>query len=490
MNVLIADFEIAKYGGIIEHVTAKVKALKALGHFVDIAQLSPTSTSQKFYDKKVREFKSGEFKNKIKINSQGGGYEYDEISGYWKNNYYGFFLPPSNKIGVFETNALERWYDLIKDYDLIMWNFMPTKSSAWGKNDFSFWWKFFDLPSDEIKQIFIVHDAYFDVRASNITALKEKILFLECAHIAAYRCCENIGIPRTLLLNPRYLEDNARMPIKIMSKRKIDFFAAHIFKSMKHVDDLIRAVPYFNELRSIKNFSNEQYFPYRIEIAGSGIEQAYMVAPEKCKEPYKVNLKRDPDAPKNWIGKKIWDRAEYHGMKYLGQISGEEVRKKLLNSKFAIDPSWAQHYANYCRTHINGFIIEAMLCGAYPVLRDYRGLIKDNNEEIYDPLFENIRAIIIPWNATPKEFAEALKKADKMSESKYLKDTKYNFDLVYQLFNAKTNMKEVMRLVSGGKKIIKKELEKGKDSENVKKITNDIMEGLYNIKLPIEWETD
>lgn len=476
MRILIADFEIAKYGGIIEHVTAKVRALKSMGHHVDIAQLSVASTTQKTYDNKLKEFESGRFQNKLKINSQNGGYEYDDATGYWKNNYYGFFLPPSNRIGVFEKNALERWENLVKDFDLIIWNFMPTKSSAWGKGDFSFWWKFYDLPTDKIKQMFIVHDAYFDVRASNITALKDKILFLECAHIAAYRCCEHIGIPRTLLLNPRYLDEKDKMPIKMMNKRETDFFAAHIFKSMKHVDDLIRAVPH------LKNNT--------VKIAGSGIEQAYMVAPEKCKEVYKVSRKRDPDIDDKYLGEKIWDVGEKFGMEYLGQISGEEVRENLFNSKFAVDPSWAAHYANYCRTHINGFIIEAMLSGCYPVLRDYKGLVKDNGEEMYDPLFENIRAIIIPWDATPKQFADALKKALKMSPAKYLKDTKFNFELVHELFNAKTNMEEVIRLVKGGEKLVNKELEKGKDSDNVKKITYEIMEGFYNIQLPIEWETD
>lgn len=476
MNILIADFEIAKYGGIIEHVTAKVRALKSMGHHVDIAQLSVASTTQKTYDNKLKEFESGRFQNKLKINSQNGGYEYDDATGYWKNNYYGFFLPPSNRIGVFEKNALERWGNLVKDFDLIIWNFMPTKSSAWGKGDFSFWWKFYDLPTDKIKQMFIVHDAYFDVRASNITALKDKILFLECAHIAAYRCCEHIGIPRTLLLNPRYLDKKDKMPIKMMNKRKTDFFAAHIFKSMKHVDDLIRAVPH------LKNNT--------VKIAGSGIEQAYMVAPEKCKEVYKVSRKRDPDIDDKYLGEKIWGVGEKFGMEYLGQISGEEVRENLLNSKFAVDPSWAAHYANYCRTHINGFIIEAMLSGCYPVLRDYKGLVKYNGGEMYDPLFENIRAIIIPWDATPKQFADALKKALKMSPAKYLKDTKFNFELVHELFNAETNMEEVIRLVKGGEKLVNKELEKGKDSDNVKKITYEIMEGFYNIQLPIEWETD
>jgi glycosyltransferase involved in cell wall biosynthesis len=479
MRILIADFEIAKYGGIVEHVTAKVKALKALGHVVDIAQLSAAATTQKTYDNKVKKFEDGTFSEGLKVNSQNGGYEYDEATGYWKNNYYGFFLPPSNRIGVFEKNALERWHNLVEKFDLIMWNFMPTKSSAWGKGDFSFWWKFYDLPTDKIKQIFIAHDAYFDVRASNVTALREKILFIECAHIAAYRCCEHLGIPRTLLLNPRYLEEGARMPIKMMQKREIDFFAAHIFKSMKHVDDLIRAVPHFN-----------QKSEYSVQIAGSGIEQAYMVAPTKCKEPYKISRKRDPDIDSEYLGQKIWDVAEQYGMEYLGQISSEEVNRKLRNAKFAIDPSWAAHYSQYCRTHINGFIIEAMLNGCYPVLRDYRGLMKGVDEDLYDPLFENINAIIIPWNATPKEFAKALKKAERMSPAKYLKDTRENFALVHELFNAKNNMKEVIRLVKGGKKLVNKELEKGKDSPTVKKITKEIMEDFYHIDLPIEWETD
>ena len=483
MKILIADFEIAKYGGIVEHVAAKVKALKALGHEVDIVQLSPSQTTQKFYDKKIAEFKSGAFQNKIKINSQGGGYEYDEATGYWRNNYYGFFLPPSNRIGVFEPDALQRWHKLVEDVDIIMWNFMPTKSSAWNRDGmkFDFWWKFFDLPTDKVRQMFIVHDAYFDVRASNVTALKDKIMFLECAHIAAYQCCKNIGIPRTLLLNPRYLEDDEKMPVRMMNKRETDFFAAHIFKSMKHVDDLIRAVPWLNQ-----NSYDEEY---SVKIAGSGIEQAYMVAPTKCKEPYKVSAKRDPDIHPSFYGQKIWDVGVKYGMEYLGQISGEQVRENLLNAKFAVDPSWADHYANYCRTHINGFIIEAMLCGCYPVLRDYKGLVK-GGEEIYDPLFESIRAIIIPWDATPKQFAEALKEARHMSPAKYLRDTKYNFDLVHELFNAKTNMKEVLRIVKGGDKLVRKELECGRDSENVKRISSKIMEDFYGIELPIEWETD
>lgn len=483
MKIIIADFAIAKYGGIVEWVAGMLKAFKSLGHEVDVAQMTPSSTTQSAYDKKVKEFESGEHQRKIKFHSQAGGYEKDTTVGYWRNNYYGYFLPPSNRIGVYEKNAVQRWKDLVKDVDIIIWNFMPTKSSAWDKKGvkFDFWHEFFDLPSN-IKQVFVSHDAYFNVRASNISALKDKILFIACAHLAAYQCCSEIGIPRSLLLNPRYLDDNAKMPIKLMNKRKQDFFAAHMFKSMKHMEELIAAIPYLQK-------GEDERFAVR--IAGTGIEYNYMTSETKTKSNYMCSLKRDPDLPKKLDGQiSLWNRAIKFGMEYMGQMSGSDVLETLQNTKFAIDPSWAEHYSQYCRTHINGFIIEAMLNGAYPVLRDYRGLSKTKDEEIYDPLFENIRAIIIPWNATPKQFGLALKKAMSMSPKKFLKDTQHNFQVVMELFNSKKNALEIIRLCKGGKKLVRKELEIGKDSENVKRITSEIMEDFYGIELPIEWETD
>lgn len=475
MKVLIADFKISKYGGIVEYVAAMLKAFKELGCEVDVAQISPSQISQRQYNKKVSEFESGEHQAKIKFQSQQGGYQKDEVTGYWRNNYYGYFLPPSNNIGVYEKDALERWNALVSDVDIILWNFMPTKSSAWDRKDakMDFWYKFYDLPSS-IKQVFIVHDAYFNVRASNVSALSDKILFLACAHLAAYQCCSEIGIPRSLLLNPRYMPDNMRMYVN--THRNIDFFAAHMFKSMKHMEELIAAIPYLEE-DSVK------------VVAGTGIEYNYMTSPTKTKSNYMCTCKRDPDMPTEYDNRlSLWDRAVFCGMEYRGQMSGCDVISTLRNTKFAIDPSWAEHYSQYCNTHINGFIIEAMLNGAYPVIRDYRGLSKVENE-IYDPLFENIRAIIIPWDATPKQFADMLNEARNMPMSKYIGDTRSNFELVKELFNAKKNAIEIIRLCRGGKKIVEQELECGNDSDNVKRITREIMTDFYGINIPIKWIT-
>lgn len=486
MKIIIASFDIAKWGGIVHYMKDMIKAFHELGHEVDVAVMTPASTTQKAYDKKVKEFESGEHQRKIKFQSQAGGYEKDPVLGYYFNTYYGYFLPPSNRIGVYEKDSVERWKLLVADADIILWNFMPTRSSSWDKKGvkFDFWYKFFDLPS-KTKQVFVSHDAYFNVRASNISAFKDKILFIACAHIAAYHCCSEIGIPRSLLLNPRYIEDGAKMPIKMINKRTQDFFAAHMFKSMKHMDELIAAVPYINA-------GLEEDELYKVQIAGTGIEYNYMTSETKTKSNYMCTIKRDPNLPKKLDGKiSLWNRALKYGMEYKGQMSGSDVLKTLLNTKFAIDPSWSEHYSQYCRTHINGFVIEAMLNGAYPVLRDYKGLSKNSNEDIYDPLFENIKAIIIPWNATPKEFGEILKDAiSKITPKQFLLDTKHNFEIVTELFNSKKNAEEIIRLCKGGKKLVKNELETGSDSENVKRITSELMEDFYGIELPIEWEEE
>ena len=478
MKVVFADFRIEKYGGIVEYVCAMCKAFRDLGCDVDIVQFHPNSMSQSAYDKKIREIESGEFQKKLKPASHAFGFERDNVTGYWKNNYEGFFLPPSNRINVFSKDALSVWNNYAKDVDVILWNFLPTKNKSWDKNGeggFGFWWKFLDLPSS-IKQVFLVHDAYFNVRASQMSALRDKILFLGCAHIAAYKCCEEFKIPRLLLLNPRYIEDK-KMHCTSKSKRVVDFFAAHMFKSMKHMEDLVKCVPYLDR-------------KYNVMVAGGGIEWCYMTSDKVSSKPrYVCSKKTDPDLPKELDGKKIpiWQRAVEYGMEYVGQISGEEVFTVLKNCKFAIDPSWSEHYAQYCRTHINGFIIEAMMYGAYPVLRDYRGLAK-GYENVYDPLFENVKAIMIPWDATPKQFAESLKKAMCMSEEQYLEDTRHNFELVKSIFNANGNAKEIIRLCNGGRKLVAKELECGEDSKTVKKITEETMQH-FGVQLPIKWTT-
>lgn len=441
MKIRFATFAIAKYGGIVAHIEAKFKALEEMGHDVDIIILDYLQNVPKAgYEKKVSELESGMYQDKLDIKSQNGGYALSEITGYWFNPYYGWLLPPdTNRIACLNREGLEHWKKAVEDVDLIIWSFIPTKTSE--AKGFDWWHEYFDLP-DSITQVLSIHDGYYDMRNSWTNLLKEKIAFFECVHITSYNACEVFDIPRLLNLDSRFI-DNKIKNLAPMSDRPVDFFAAHIFKSMKRMEDLVSAVPY-TEL------------PRTIMVAGSGIELYYMMTEDRAKQKpkYTVSKKTDPDCLLEEEGMSLWERAEEHGMEYLGLISNEQVNYLLENCKFAIDPSFSTHYAKYVNTHLNGFIIEAIINGAYPVLRNYRDDVVEN-----DIIFRDLKAIYIPHKATPKEFADYMNEALRMSEKDFKSDIEHNFKLAKKLLNPVINMERLISIAKNPDKISK--LEKG-----------------------------
>jgi len=472
MKIIFAHFEIAKYGGIVEEIENRMQSFKDLGHEVDIVRLTYSKDeSLKRFDKLNKELEDGSYFNGMKKDSQRNGMEKGTASGYWKNSYYGWVLKPyTNLIPTKHPNALKMWNDKVADADLIFWSFMPTKcKESEGFND---WYKYFDLP-ESTQQFFVVHDGYFDVRSAWVTALKDKIKILECVHLAAFHSCKNIEIPRRLGLSPRVFPDSL-IGSKSKSERKIDFFSAHIFKSMKKMDELIRCIPHCNE-------GEKQY---SFKVGGADIEYNYMTSKDKTKENYRVNLKTDPDINEEFVGERIWDVAIVYGMDYEGLLPKQQMDKYYKNSKFFIDPSWSSHYAQYNRTNINSSLIEAVINGCYPVVRDYKGLEK---QKFYDEdeIFNQIRAIVIPWDATPKQFAEYLKKAvENITDEQYDRDTKHNFELFKNLSGADVSARKLLNIYEGELE----DLTIGEDSDEVILQTYDVMNNWFKIELPIKFE--
>lgn len=467
LKIRICTFDIAKYGGIVQNVESRVKAFKELGHDVDIIFLTYAKTlAESQYEKKLASLESGEFQSTKDNKSQYGGYTKSPITGYWRNSYYGWLLPPkTNRVPVFHEDALEMWHDAVDDADLLFWSFMPTKTKE--AKGFDFWPKFFDLPKS-VKQIMAVHDGYFDIRSSWVRYLSEKLTYLDCVHVSAYNSVQNIEIPRYLNFASRYIPE--KLPYKSIDDRPVDFFAAHVFKSMKKMEDILAFTPYLNDSS--------------VWIGGSGIELYYMMFDGELKPKYTVTKKTDPDCKKKDIGKSLWKRAEKHGMEHMGFMSNEDVYFTLQNSKFAIDPSFSKHYAQYSNTHLNGFTIEAIINGSYPVLRDTRGLVPPS-VDIDDIIYDELRAIYVPWDATPKEFAEILNEAKNMSPKKYKKDIKHNFKLAKSLFDPNKNMQSVIDIAFSKKRV--KKLKIGTNSDRVIKDSEKVMTEFFNCQVPIEW---
>lgn len=472
LKIRICTFDIAKYGGIVKNVESRVQAFKEMGHDVDIIFLTYNKTIPiNAYEKKIAELESGEFQDRQNNKSQYGGFSKSEVTGYWRNSYYGWLLPPyTNRIPIFHEDALKMWHGAVKDVDLLFWSFTPTKTKE--AKGLDFWPKFFDLPSTT-KQVMAVHDGYFDLRNSWIRYLSEKITLLDCVHLSAFNCCENFDIPRQLNFASRYIPK--RMPIKPMSQRKVDFFAAHVFKSMKKMEDLLALTPHLTKGSSMW-------------LAGSGIELYYMMIENKddLKPKYAVSKNTDPDCKEKEIGMSLWERAEKYGMEHHGFLSNEDVYFIQQNAKFSVDPSFSKHYAQYSNTHLNGFTIEAIINGSYPVLRDTTGLVPPACE-IDDIIREELRAIYVPWDATPKQFAEYLNKALKMSNGQYLKDTRHNFELAKELFDPVKNMKRVIDNSMKSKRL--KKLPVGTNSDKVIDDSEKIMKEFFGCDVPIKWTT-
>jgi len=471
MKIRFATFAIAKYGGIVAHIEAKFKALQDLGHDVDIIILDyVNSIPENQYDKKLEKLESGDFQDSLEIKSQNGGYAKSEITGYWFNSYYGWLLKPNtNRIACLnEETGLDYWNKALEGVDLIIWSFVPTKTSE--AKGFNWWHRYFEIP-ESIKQVLTIHDGYYDMRNSWTNLLKSKIKFFECVHITSYEACKVFDIPRLLNLDSRYIDDENTTPFLGMEERSVDFFAAHIFKSMKRMEDLVSAVPYL--------------FKATTMVAGSGIELYYMMTDnvEKQKPKYTVSVKTDPDCLKKDVGKSLWTRAEEHGMEYLGLISNEEVNFLLRNSKFAIDPSFSTHYAKFVNTHLNGFIIEAIINGCYPVLRNYR---KDVVEE--DFIFRDLKAIYIPYDSTPAEFGEYLNKAKEMCPKKFKKDIRHNFELAKDLLNPNLNMQLLLEVVNAQSLI--KQLEVGKSTKKIQDEAVKIMTSHFKYDEMPHWMSD
>lgn len=432
-KIRFVTFALAKYGGIISHIEAKFKAFKELGHDVDIILLDYLKEIPKNqFKNKIDKLESGEYQARLGIKSEYNGYSKSEITGYWSNPYGGWVLEPNkNRISCLNPDSVDLFKKLVEDVDLIIWSFVPTKTSE--AKGFNWWHKYFELPK-KTKQILSVHDGYYDQRNSWSNLLKRKISLLECVHITSLNACKVFDIPRVLNLDSREINEESFDLISNKKDRDIDFFSAHIFKSMKRMEDLIAATPYIE--------SDD------IVIAGSGIELFFLSTdqPQKLKPKYTISKKTDPDAFLEEYGGSFWNRAEKQGMKYLGIVENETVNDILLNSKFAVDPSYCTHYAKYVNTHLNGFIIEAIMNGAYPILRNYRKDIVKN-----DIIFQKLNAIYIPYDSTPKEFGNYLNKAMKMSDDEYINGIYENMVLAMDILNPKINMKRLLNIVFNNK---------------------------------------
>lgn len=397
MKILTVVHDFNNFGGIISHTEQLIAGFKDLGHETGFVYLRATKTGGKFSEDYDREGYDVGVGTGIPVH-QGKG---------WRGEYLSFL----------NDDDVNKFVKLANSYDIVIWQsiFGFKCQDSIGKQS---WLKMFT--DVNAKHIIIVHDGNLRKNYPWIHHLREHIAGLACVHPSALNQAGSLDIPRALIVNP---QDISRAKKNEFSKRKDSIFSLQTFKRWKRVDDLVAAVPYIDG---------------EVIVAGDGIERAYMASKDKCKPEYYCTLDRDPQATSELVGKPIWQNALNDTMSYIGFVSEEKRDEILSEVKFLLDPSWSRTYGE----HFNRVVIDAMIQGVVPIARN---LGVSDNEEGIGLLKPGKNYLMIPWNATPKQFGDLCNQYLNLTEDEYNEIVNHNLEFI-KLFDRKEIAKQYVDL--------------------------------------------
>jgi glycosyltransferase involved in cell wall biosynthesis len=388
MKIMMVMHTFNNFGGIINHCEHLMAGLKELGHEVTFAYLKPN-----------KQVKAVEIPTTLKEGYEigiGSGYPVHQGDG-WISPYYSYKVKESIAQFVKDANK----------HDLVIWQSIFGFKNKDTEQDLSW------LPMIEdvnVPQVPIIHDANLKKLYPWIKLFEHKFSGLACVHPAAYESADFMDTPRALILNPQDIAGVPETPP--FSGRENKLLSIQTFKRWKRVDDLIRAVPYTDT---------------KVLVGGYGIEAAYMMSKDKCKEEYFATKEYDPDVTPDREGMRIWENAENSGnFEYLGFISGAKRDKILATSKFLVDPSWSNTFGE----HFNRVVIDAMRIGTVPIAINFG--VSNNEEGIGVVLKAGINYCMIKKGSTPKEYGQAITNFCNMSEADYRQIQLNNYELIKQ----------------------------------------------------------
>jgi len=388
MKIMMVMHTFNNFGGIINHCEHLMAGLKELGHEVTFAYLKPN-----------KQVKAVEIPTTLKEGYEigiGSGYPVHQGDG-WIAPYYSYKVKESIDQFVKDANK----------HDLVIWQSIFGFKNKDTEQDLSW------LPMIEdvnVPQVPIIHDANLKKLYPWIKLFEHKFSGLACVHPAAYESADFMDTPRALILNPQDIAGVPETPP--FSGRENKLLSIQTFKRWKRVDDLIRAVPYTDT---------------KVLVGGYGIEAAYMMSKDKCKEEYFATKEYDPDVTPDREGKRIWENAENSGnFEYLGFISGAKRDEILATSKFLVDPSWSNTFGE----HFNRVVIDAMRIGTVPIAINFG--VSNNEEGMGVVLKAGINYCMIKKGSTPKEYGQAITNFCNMSEADYRQIQLNNYELIKQ----------------------------------------------------------
>jgi glycosyltransferase involved in cell wall biosynthesis len=389
MKILMVMHTFNNFGGIINHCEHLMAGLKELGHEVNFAYLKGNKT--------VRPVVIPEVLGEGWEIGVGSGYPVHQGDG-WMAPYYSYKVKESINKFVEDANK----------HDIVIWQSIFGFKNKDTEKDVNW------LPMIEkvkAKQVAIIHDGNLKKLYTWIQLFEQHFAGLACVHPAAYDSADFMNVPRAMILNPQDIAGIPETPRYAGRENKI--LSIQTFKRWKRVDDLVRAVPHMPMVKTL--------------VGGYGMEAAYMMSKEKCKEEYYCTKEYDPDATDKMLGKRIWENAEDSGtFEYLGFISGGKRDEILTTSKFLVDPSWSNTYGE----HFNRVVIDAMRIGTVPIAINYG--VSNNEEGNGVVLKAGVNYCMLKRSYTPRQYAEKITEYCDMSPEAYKQIQLNNYELIKQ----------------------------------------------------------
>lgn len=235
-------------------------------------------------------------------------------------------------------------------------------------------------------QVMVIHDGNLNKMYPHAYEVMNHCKFIAAVHDCALGSIGDIAVPKGLIPNAQV----ERFVEPTLAERKAQVFSLQVFKRLKHVDDLVRAVPYIKST---------------VVLAGGGIEYYYMTSQTKRRPEYGT----------------IWEDALLDGMEYIGFIDEETRDTYLKESMLLVDPGWSKGYAKYGAV-FNRTFVEAAIMGCLPAATD---MCMGGNS-----LFDPADYVTIPAGCLAQEFAEVINGALYMPECEYIQKVRSLQDVI------------------------------------------------------------
>jgi glycosyltransferase involved in cell wall biosynthesis len=408
MKILIVTCVRNRPGGILNFTEQLMLGFKELGHHVELVQMKPI----KQYHSESSSVVPPGF-----VRGEGSGVAVNQLKG-WRG---------LKNFSMMNEKSVREYVEFANTFDLIIQSTMFGYACQDTEGDTTWLPMIKDVKP---KQVMVLHDGNMKRNCPWLYELREHFDAIACVHHAALGAADFIDIPRNIILNPFDLS-LMDQPRKTFSQRENKLLSPQTFKPIKHVQDLIRAVPHMKKIDEVI-------------VAGEGIEFNYMTSKDKCKEHYFVSREIDPDASQSNIGRKIWDVATENGkMKHLGVIHPEKRDEILREVKFLVDSSWSRGYGE----HYNRTLFEAMLLGVVPIAVNLG--VSDNEEGIGELLKPGVNYLMLRHDYTPKQYAEKIDEFVELDDEQIETIVANNDELLRKLFDRKNIAQQYINLSQG-----------------------------------------